>query len=272
MTAITYTFQSGDHIETAKARFPPTLRPEFPSCGVFAFAKSGSVLVNAIVRELMTEVGVPVIDWPEVWYARGTDIATVQCDLTQTFPPHGYCLGGFREIPRSFLGTTALRSLRKLMVVRDPRDMLVSRYFSTKFSHGFKARGAPQFARLMEQLIEDGEMDVDRYSLFYSWIVNADFFVHRDIIADPQTLILKYEEFVYNKKSLASAICNWFNLDIADERLSAIVLPYEEIPIAEQPDQHIRQVHPGDYRRKLKPETVTALNGVLGKFLTTFGY
>ena len=165
-----YTFQSGDDVETATVNFPPTSRPDFPSCGVFAFAKSGSVLVNAIVRDLMAEVGIPVISWPEIWYQMGVDTAAFQGDLAQVVPSHGYCLAGIREIPRSFLGAPAVRRLRKVLVVRDPRDMLVSRYFSTKFSHGFEPRGTPQFARLMRQLVDDGEMDVDSYCLFYSWI------------------------------------------------------------------------------------------------------
>jgi hypothetical protein len=272
MTTITYTFQSGDDVETAELYLPPSPRPDFPSCGVFAFAKTGSVLVNAVVHDLMVEINVPVINWPEVWYARGIDIAGVQGDLAQVFPPRGYCLGGFRQIPHSFLGATALRRLRKFMVVRDPRDMLVSLYFSTKFSHGFAVRGTPQFAQLMHQIIEDCGMDLDSYCLLNSWIFNADFFLYRDIISDPQTLVLRYEDFVYNKGLLASAICNWLSLDISQERLSAIIAPYEAIPIAERPDQHVRQAHPGDHRRKLKPATIAALNGVLGKFMATFGY
>jgi hypothetical protein len=272
MKTVTYTFQSGDGVETAEAHFPVSPRPDFPSCGVFAFAKSGSVLVNAIVRELMTEVGVPIIAWSAVWYERGIDMGTVQFDFTEAFPPYGYCLAGFRHVPNSFLGGAALRRLRKLMVVRDPRDMLVSRYFSTKFSHGFGVRGTPQYAQAMRRVIEDSGMDIDRYCMFHSWVVNADFSLHRDIIADPQTLILKYEDFVYDKRHLASTICNWFGLDVPQERLSAIIAPYEAIPIAERPDQHVRQAHPGDYQRKLKPETIATLNGVLDKYMVTFGY
>jgi hypothetical protein len=268
----TYTFQSGDSVETAELRLPRTSCPDFPSCGVFAFAKSGSVLVNTLVCDLMAEVGVPVIQWPAIWYERGIDTAAFQGDLAQALPSHGYCLAGFREIPRSFLGAPAVRRLRKLMVVRDPRDMLVSRYFSTKFSHGFKSRGTPQFAQLMHQLIEDSEMDVDSYCLFYSWIVNADFFMHSDIIADPNTLVVKYEDFVYDKGQLALALCNWFGLDVLQERIFVIAARHNTIPDTERPDQHIRQVHPGDYRRKLKPETIAALNGVLGKFMARFGY
>ncbi len=272
MKAVPYTFQSGDGVETAELRFPPTPSHAFPSCGVFAFAKSGSVLVNAIVHGLMAEVGVPVINWPGHWYAKGIGMATVQCDLARAFPSHGYCFAGFRSIPFSFIGSTALKRLRKLMVVRDPRDMLVSLYFSAKFSHGFEATGTPQFAQLMRQIDDDCRMDLDSHCLFNSWNVNASFFLHHDIIADPQTLVLKYEDFVYDKGHLASAICDWFGLDIPQERLSAIIAPHEPIPMAERPDQHIRQAHPGDYRRKLKPETIAALNGVLGKFMATFGY
>jgi hypothetical protein len=272
MTTITYTFQSGDEVETAEAYIPPSPRPDFPSCGVFAFAKSGSMLVNAVVQGLMAEVSVPVIDWPEIWHGRGIDVATIQSDFAQVFPQHGYCLAGFRHVPNSFLGGTALQRLRKLMVVRDPRDMLVSRYFSIRFSHALEAKGTPQFVHVIRQVIADAEMDLDRHCLFNSWIVNADFFLHRDIIADPQTLILKYEDFVYDKRYLASAICSWFNLDIPQERLSAIIAPYESIPVTERPDQHVRQAHPGDYRRKLKPETIAALNAVLAEFIATFGY
>ena len=124
----------------------------------------------------------------------------------------------------------------------------------------------------MRQLIANGKMNLDRYCLFYSWIVNADFFLHHNIIVDPLTLVLKYEDFVYDKGHVVNEICNWFNLDIPAQRLSEIVAHYAGIPVAEQPDQHIRQAHPGDHRRKLKPETIAALNGVLAEFMATFGY
>jgi hypothetical protein len=52
----------------------------------------------------------------------------------------------------------------------------------------------------------------------------------------------------------------------------AIAAAHDIIPQTERPDQHIRQAHPGDYRRKLKPETIAALNAVLGRFFLTFGY
>jgi hypothetical protein len=62
------------------------------------------------------------------------------------------------------------------------------------------------------------------------------------------------------------------DLIIPPRRLFDIAAHHAGIPIAEQPDQRIRQGHPGDHRRKLKPETIAALNGVLAEFMATFGY
>jgi len=272
MKPVSYTFQSDDAIQGETFELPDTSNPHFPSCGVFAFPKSGSVLVNAVVRDLMAAVDVPVVDWAGHWFERGADMASVQVDLNQAFPGQGYCFAGFRQIPRCFLGASAIRRLRKVIVVRDPRDMLVSRYFSTKYSHGFKPRGTPQFAQLIGQLIEDGQFDLDSYCLFYSWIVNSDFFTYREIIRDYNTKIFRYEDFIYDKNILIYGICNWFNIQLVKEKLDSIAATYEAIPEVERPNDHMRQAHPGDYLRKLKPSTITTLNSVLSEYMSMFGY
>jgi hypothetical protein len=272
MKTLTYSYQDGDDVLAAEFKFPFSPRPDFPSCGVFAFAKSGSVLVNAVVADLMSMAQVPIIDWASIWYERGIDTGSFQANLSLAMPPNGYCFSGFREIPRSFLGAAALKKLRKIMVVRDARDMLVSRYFSTKHSHGFEPRGTAQFSQLMLQLIQDGQTDIDAYCLNYSWIVNADFFLHRDIISDAQTLIIKYEDFVYDHGKLTQDINRWFNLGLTAEVMMAISEKHSKPPEMENPNVHVRQAHPGDHKRKLKPQTIDTLNSVLAPYLSTFDY
>jgi hypothetical protein len=106
---------------------------------------------------------------------------------------------------------------------------LVSRYFSTKYSHGFEPRGTAQFAQLMRQLIDDGQTDLDSFCLHYSWIVNADFFLHRDIVLDPQTKVFRYEDFLYDKRKLIDGICYWFGLPLSQEQLNAVASAHESI-------------------------------------------
>ena len=142
---VPFTFQDGDKVGSGDLDAPESSRPDFRSCFVFAFPKSGSVLVNALVQSVMSEWGVPVIDVPTQLYQQGIDIAAIQCDLSSLFVGQGYCYSGFRELPRSMLGSGSIGSARKILIVRDPRDMLVSRYYSTKYSHGFAKRGSSQF-------------------------------------------------------------------------------------------------------------------------------
>jgi Sulfotransferase domain len=269
---IPFTFQDGDSVGEGAFDVPESSRPDFPSCFVFALPKSGSVLVNAIVQSVMSEWGVPVIDIPIYLYQQGIDIDTIQCDLGRLFVEKGYCYSGFRELPRSMLGSASIGRARKALVVRDPRDMLVSRYFSTKFSHGFTERGSPPFRRLMGEFIKDGELNIDAYCLYYSWMINSQLLSQADVISDPQTLILKYEDFIFDKCRLVRQLCDWFSVDLSSKRIEAIAAAHDFIPEGERPDRHIRQALPGDYRRKLKPETISALNAVLARFFTTFGY
>jgi len=95
---------------------------------------------------------------------------------------------------------------------------------------------------------------------------------HAAVISDPKTLVLKYEEFLYDKRLLARQLCEWFSVGLSSDRIEAIAAAHDFIPEEERQDQHIRQAHPGDYQRKLKPETISALNVVLRRFFRKFGY
>src|SRR5258708_9780880 len=112
-------------------------------------------------------------------------------------------------------------------------------------------RGSPQFSRLMSELSKDSHTDIDEYCLFQSWVVNSALLSHADIISDPKTHILKYEEFLYNKLCIVRALCDWFSVSLSLDRMKAIATAHDFMPEGERPDHHIRQAHPGDYRRKL---------------------
>jgi hypothetical protein len=99
-----------------------------------------------------------------------------------------------------------------------------------------------------------------------------DFFTHREIIRDHNTKIFRCEDFIYDKKILIYEICNSFNIQLAKENLDSIAAAYEAVPEVERPNDHMRQAHPGNYLRKLKPNPITALNSVLSEYMSMFGY
>src|SRR5215475_4678755 len=98
--AIDYSYLDGVDVKPGTMSIPANSSlPDFPSFFLFAFPISGSVLVNALVRNLLTECGVPLIDLPAHLFERGILIENFQCDIATLFPLKGYCFGGFRDIP-----------------------------------------------------------------------------------------------------------------------------------------------------------------------------
>ena len=89
------TYQNGLTLAERVIEIPATPHPEFSSCYVFAFPKSGSVLLNNITHALMRETGIPIVDIPAFCYMNGIAIGTALFDIGQTFRPEGYCYSGF---------------------------------------------------------------------------------------------------------------------------------------------------------------------------------
>jgi hypothetical protein len=269
---IPYTYQAGEQVRRGSIELPASDRAGFRSCFVFAFPRSGSVLVNNVVTALAAECDVPAFDVPGHFHAAGIDFNHWQCDWRQLFPEYGYCFTGFRYPPSSIPIADLASGKRKLLIVRDPRDILVSLYYSIKLSHHFASDATPQFAEGIGRLKREVEGDIDSFCLGHADTYRVILRAYMDIVRSPDTLILRYEDFIYDKVGLARSISDWFLLDVPPDRLRPLVASQERVPETDQPDSHIRQVHPGDHRRKLRPETVTALDGILVDFLNTFGY
>jgi hypothetical protein len=271
--AIDYSYLDGVNVKRGTIYIPAnTSVPDFPSFFLFAFYKSGSVLVNALVRDLLTESGVPLIDLPAHLLERGIQIETFQCDLATLFPLKGYCFAGFREVPTWLMGSNVLRCTRKVVIVRDPRDMLVSFYYSAKYSHPYPGVQTPQFKAEVDSERWDTELSLDEFCMAYTWLFSKIFWKMRMVLRDQNALVLRYEDFVYDKVGLAKDICRWCGLNIPDERIREFAAAYDAIPKTDQPHAHIRQVHPGDHKRKLRPDTIAVLNASLANFLDAFSY
>jgi hypothetical protein len=251
---------------------PPTPHPSFNSCYVFAFPKSGSVPLNDITNALMTESGIPVVDMPAFCHMNGIALGNVIFDIDQIFRPKGYCYSGFRGVPPNMRGVLNQLSGNKVLMVRDPRDMLVSFYYSIKYSHVFPEIGTAQFFYLLNEARGSAAESIDRFCISNSYIYSSVFRDYLELLDNSAVKVLRYEDVVFDKLSLARTIRDWFSLDINSTRLNELVEPFNVFPVEERPHEHIRQIHPGDHRRKLQPATIEILDAALEKFIRRFDY
>jgi hypothetical protein len=271
--AVQFTIQTGTAIERSSIILPAHSAPQFDSCFALGFWKSGTVLLSGILASLIDGHGMRLANIPEQLFEAGIHFQSVQFDFSQLFMPQGYCYGVFREIWPAMVLNPVVRSARKLFITRDPLDALVSLYFSLKFSHLYPEKRVGMFDSHVRAIQgHAATSEIDDYVLSNCWPLHAVFDIVRPLLDLSSTKILRYEDYIYDKAQLVLTIADWFRLPVSNERAAEISAHFNIIPAIDDPRSHIRQVHPGDAERKLKPETIAALRAVFRDLTRYFEY
>ncbi len=154
---------------------------------------------------------------------------------------------------------------RIILHLRDPRDVLVSMYFSWSYSHPgvndsyreeLREKGVNAFVRNNSPLLKT------KYEMYL-----------RDYLPKKQTTLLRYEDFVLDRS-------RWLEKFLAATGITDGLNRYGRLAkknTAEKVQQedinaHIRKATPGDFREKLDPETIVALNSDWRHILDSFNY
>ncbi len=270
MSSKRYTIQLGESSLDVDLRVSG--RPE--TYYAFAFHKSGSVLLNAMVSELCKAADVSFVDVPGLLFSKGYPLSAVTNHCGGLFGQEGVCFGGFRHIPPPVLGLELTANSRSVLLVRDPRDMLVSHYFSMLKSHA-----VPQGGKVRDYLLEAreaaGQTTIESYVL-----EKADFFVKQFIRYEAdllrthgdRTRIYRYEDVIFEKGDWLADINDWFGWGVNRATIDKIASAHDVRPDKEDEGKHVRRVVPGDHREKLGQETIEKLNEMFRPVVKPFGY
>jgi hypothetical protein len=246
----------------------PTKRCYF----VFGVRKSGSSILNNMLHAVADMNGIRYVDVAGVLFDRGLRVPQWQRDpeLTTILRP-GNLFGGFRNFPLSFLDNEQFEAGKKVLLVRDPRDALVSEYFSNAYSHSVPQAG--EFRDKMLQLRSDAlRSEIDAYVLKMAPMLKRTLKEYFSLKRDDTLLLLKYEDVITEKRRLINDICRFFGWTVSDQQVNQILGWADVIPSEERPTEFIRKVLPGDHLEKLSRPTVDKLNELLKEEMTYFGY
>jgi len=241
---------------------------------VFALHKSGSVLLNRIVEDLAAEGGRPVFNLPELLFRKGIpfkDLEKVPADL---FLPGGVVYAGFRNLPKDPCRIGLEKGGKVVLMVRDPRDILVSLYFSMKKSHSVPKSGSSREKLLqirerveavtLEQFVESSCRRLrKRLRKYRNGLVLSE---------TAETRVFRYEDVIFEKARWVADLAEFLEIEVSPERAEEIAARHDRRPEREDPSAHVRRVAPGDYREKLSDETIEMLNRELGEVSGYFGY
>ena len=96
-------------------------------------------MLDAVVKRLARKAKLPIINISAACIKAGLSDYGIEPETARDlFSRNGYIFSGFRYLK---VPPDLLLSRKVVLLVRDPRDMFVSYYFSAKFGHSGSSRG-----------------------------------------------------------------------------------------------------------------------------------
>jgi len=190
---------------------------------------------------------------------------------------------------RIYIPVPRTEDARILLCLRDPRDVLVSMFFSYCYSHdgkieggkGYRGevadRGIDEFVLRMATaelapVIGDYGTGTQLWDLAGNVRQRYEAYVS-NILDRPNTVFVRYEDMIADPASWLRAVACIFGFE-RPEHIEPIGMDRAFHSKVDREDQwaHKRKVTPGDHKQKLRPETISQLNDAFGDVLTQLGY
>jgi hypothetical protein len=188
------------------------------------------------------------------------------------FKPYGYLysvFGGMIE------GIPELQNYKIILMVRDFRDLLVSEYFSVSYSHKPPDKNGNKYELFVEQRTNARESEIDEYVITESDRVNNTLQRYKTLLIDKYSnvYVTKYEDMIDDFRGWLGKLLHNCELNVRHEFFEALLERNERMrPKDENIQRHMRRGKPGEYKKKLKRETIEYLNVKFSPLLLAFGY
>jgi hypothetical protein len=244
-----------------------------PSVLAFSVAKAGSTLLYNFLTRLAPLADLTYFSIENFLFDKNISATNRPGNIGNIFRKEGYCYGGFRQYPA--FPVPILHSSKIVFLVRDPRDMITSLYFSLKYSHKFPDGGGEGARREMEKArMALANTEIDRFAVenIRNYVRMFEGYVAQGFAWRPNVATYRYEDVIFRKEEWLADICDWYGWNIDAAMRAEIIREFDRMPESEQPHDHIRQVKPGNYRQHLSPETEERIRSALSEYMRIFGY
>lgn len=220
---------------------------------VYTIWKAGSKFTRNYFAELASKKNLNVVKLTASRFQNNPK----NIELSAKLPENNYCAILYRFFPEE--KTLKDQSIQHIIQLRDPRDVLVSLYYSMAYSHGY---GNKEMADKIHKRTQ--QTPIDKFVL-----ENSDYFydVYKTLKISTKyknVTYLKYSDMVLNFPKWNKVSCSVFE---ADEKTILSKFKNEFLLKKENITKHKRKMIPGDYKEKLEPKTIKILNNKFKKII-----
>ena len=212
-----------------------------------------------------------LVDYQTYQYLHEEKIAPI-------YKPYGYVYAVLRLYDKDHPGYTMtqqlikpshMKKMKTIFWVRDPRDILVSLYYSFGFTHS-ESPNQKIKAHQLQRREKKQKMTLDEYVLNEApnlqWKFEQIDSLRKQL---PDHLFIRYEEMIHDFDTFFQTLSDFTGLD---KNLYEMMYQQTRPNESEDTNKHKRSGKTQAYLEKLKPETIEALNSILAPTLEKFGY
>lgn len=243
----------------------------------FSLNKAATQYVKSILQKASLENGLVYAGFNE--YAFDSDIpyfdhlSIEQMEKYQhVFKPTGYLYSVFGGMVENI---ARMEDYAIVYAVRDPRDILVSNYYSIAFSHIEPNLISSKRKGFLQKRKDAKSISIDNFAINQAEHLLAvmNKYDHLLIKRHKNIYLAKYEDMINNFEKWLTDLSDKTGLNISLRLKNELIIQNKSLaPKQEDQKKHLRKGKSGDYLDKLQPQTIEFLNKKFGQVLQSLGY
>lgn len=164
-------------------------------------------------------------------------------------------------------------TFKHIFFLRDPRDVLVSNYYSLGYTHSL-----PKSKQIRNNFVERRayiqKVGIDRYCIedATDWILPLYTEYRRLFESATSRLYLKYDQFKDETVQFVEDICSFLGVEVKRRRIEALAASASPVRQGAPQMSHKRSGKTGQWHEELRPETIAQLNETLSPILAYWDF
>jgi hypothetical protein len=259
-------------LESKIAKGKPVRLQEETSMLLFTLNKCASTFTPGVMKFLNDRTrNLPLLDFEGYYYNQSGDDfkAMMQRDPERYFRPQGMMMAPLRR----WYPIPEFETYDAVLVIRDPRDILTSKYFSQASTHSvpFSPHKRKIFFERRERV---NNMKIDEFVREWAPEIKSDFQEYTEMLDRYQVPVVRYEDIILDFDHAMLTFGRAFRYELSEEEIEDLrVLGGYDKPMGEENvKSHTRKRLPGDHKEKLQPDTISYLDDLFAAELERFGY
>lgn len=174
----------------------------------------------------------------------------------------------YKKFVEPILEQKILQRHKAICFIRDPRDIIVSYFYSEAYSHVISSN--PTISSIQLQRREHAiKIGLDQYAIEKADHLNEKFKLMADILQEnANAVLLRYEDMIYDYDNFYKKLSDAIPLPLETKEM---IFTYTR-PRQGSNYSHRRSGERGNYIKELKPETIKVINEKLKANLDYFNY